>query len=140
MNQAEIYCAEDFVSAIKKAFPNLETSELQGGGLNIRLPKRGVITVWWQKGKFCNSNGGQWRRFDDKYNAVAELTTIINALLNPKPKSKPKAKELPSSENGVQKCIDHLLKKADLISSKAGADHKSATVLKTTAQELYQYL
>lgn len=44
------------------------------------------------------------------------------------------------SANNVQKCIDHILNKAEKIGSQKGADHATATILKSIAVELEQYL
>lgn len=44
------------------------------------------------------------------------------------------------TKTGTQPCIDHLLRKAETIGRLAGADHKSATLLRTVADELKQYL
>lgn len=51
-----------------------------------------------------------------------------------------KAPEQPAVVNNVQKAIDHILAKAAKIGTAKGADNATATMLKTVAAELEQFL
>lgn len=96
------------------------------------MPNR-VISVYWKKQKYGDSITGKWYYF-------TEMEDLVEAIKSFEPKLKAPVITEEKTDLGVQACIDHVNKKAELIGKHKGADNAMATLLKTVAQELYQYL
>lgn len=118
-----------------KEFPNLKIKDL-GQGVNIYFEdiRIGVLTVWFRHQKYCFSTQNIWRYYTD----YPELLAIIYEKLNPSSKAV-SINQYTQISDAVQKCIDHINKKAELIGTHKGADHATATMLKNIAYELEQY-
>jgi hypothetical protein len=133
------------INKIKKEFPNIKLKELNGStGANLYLPGRLVITVFFKKRIFKTNEAKKFRRFsDDK-----DIVKIISALGNIKLKQsigpgipEPAPVQQPSGENtGVRACIDHIENKYQVFIKGNEMENKTAVMLKTIKQELFQYL
>jgi len=121
-------------------FPDLTMKVLQGHGLNVYTGPAGIITIWWQKGKWVNSKNNKWQYFRDYGKAELEMIAIIEGHIDP-PLLKP-VKAIVSAPivgTGTQQCIEHINTKISKIEVAKG-NYAVITMLKTVAAELEQYL
>lgn len=131
------------VKVLRKRFPSLEISDLQGYGANIRLKDR-IITAYWKKHRVGDNKLTKWSFYKD----LPDLIKIIERVdVDTQVKLVDIANESPAKQRteikqdgGVQACIDHINNKARIAAGIKGADNAVVTILKTVALELEQYL
>jgi hypothetical protein len=131
---------------VTEYFKDYQVQQLQGGGLNIKLPGNGTVTVWWRKGKWTHSkNANKWFYFRNAPKEHAnELIAQVEGLMGITNSGQQIAAPVASITavapvNTTQQCIDHLLKKVATI-EKVKGHNAVAMILKTVAKELEQYL
>lgn len=121
---------------IKKEFPNLKITDLNGG-CNIYLPGKLTITVWFKKKKFFSNHLKVWRKFIDD----EDIINIICVLGNIQMKNTVHVASQQSSDNqGTQACINHLTKKIETVMKNNPNDHKALNIYKSLKQEFHQFL
>lgn len=124
------------IDILKKEYPNIKVKDLNGG-CNIYLPGKLILTIWFNKKKFFSNQLKVWRRYsDDK-----DILTIIAILGKLNIKKEIEGVFISNGENaGVQKCIEHIGNKYIKFTKENPKDHKTALMLKTIQDELYQFL
>lgn len=126
-------------------FKDYSINELQGGGLNIKLPGNGTVTVWWRKGKWTHSkNANKWFYFrnspkEHANELIAQIEGLMGITNTDKSIVAPASSIAGTTPNGTQQCIDHIKRKIDVI-EKVKGNNAVSMILKQVAIELEQFL
>lgn len=130
------------ITKLKEAYPDLEIVELnEGEGANI-YSNKGVITVWFKKGKV--GFNGNWR----KLTYMDDVLSHVDKIINPQPKvaqaldnaSKTSCQTIAEAQDiGTRACINHIQRKIEFI-EKNNPNNAVLTILKAVCRELMAYL
>lgn len=120
-------------SELESELPGFDVYE-QSGGYNIYKDEKCIVTVYFQKDKYCVCAHNSWKKFDSwsKKDQLEELKRVLKI-------TKPEPKIIEQENNNVKLAIAHIERKITTIEN-TKPNAICLTVLRSLTKELEQYL